>query len=127
MGHRPGAASLFAMLICMTLREFLCLLWTPFPFSISTCRALILSFVALANVLALSQPGWAEDRSIDGSGNNLANPLWGSAGTDYLRELSGAHYADGISMPLVAGLPSARLLSNALMTQGETSVLDSRG
>src|SRR2546423_11537144 len=50
----------------------------------------------------------AEDRSYDGTGNNLANPLWGSAGTDYLREASGAHYADGIWTPVVAGLPSAR-------------------
>src|SRR3954469_25686574 len=68
----------------------------------------------------------AEDRTFDGTGNNLANPLWGSAGTDYTREASGAHYADGISAPIVAGLPSARLVSNAMMTQGEDSVLDSR-
>src|SRR3954468_17754992 len=68
----------------------------------------------------------AEDRLYDGTGNNLANPLWGSAGSDYLREASGAHYADGISAPQVAGLPSARAVSNSLMTQGENSVLDPR-
>src|SRR3954447_5917843 len=54
----------------------------------------------------------AEDRLYDGTGNNLANPLWGSAGSDYLREASGAHYADGIWAPVVAGLPSARAVSN---------------
>src|SRR5689334_25128943 len=61
----------------------------------------------------------AEDRSYDGTGNNLANPLWGSAGTDYSRKASGAHYADGIWAPVVAGLPSARTVSNSLMVQGE--------
>src|SRR5205823_4334154 len=43
-----------------------------------------------------------------------------------LREASGAHYADGMSSPAGASRPSARLISNALMTQGETSVPDSR-
>jgi hypothetical protein len=33
---------------------------------------------------------------IDGTGNNVANPTWGSAGTDLLR-LSPVAYADGIS------------------------------
>ena len=69
----------------------------------------------------------AEDRTFDGTGNNLANPLWGSAGTDYSREASGAHYADSISAPQVAGLPEHRAVSNSLMTQGEDSVLDPRG
>src|SRR5262245_57375157 len=83
--------------------------------------------VAVLAVLLTCDVGQTEDRTFDGSGNNLANPLWGSAGTDYSREASGAHYADGISAPQVVGLPSARAVSNSLMTQGEDSVLDPRG
>jgi hypothetical protein len=54
--------------------------------------------------------------SIDGTGNNLANPDWGSAGTDLLR-IAAAAYADGVSAPAGAGLPSARAISNALSDQ----------
>src|SRR3954462_7495093 len=86
-----------------------------------------LLWAALGLLAAMSLPCGAEDRSIDGTGNNLSNLLWGSAGTDYGREASGAHYADGISTPIVAGLPSARAVSNMMMTQGENSVLDPRG
>src|SRR4051812_43713477 len=88
---------------------------------------LVATVFLLLNFEPGQRPVRAEDRSFDGSGNNLANPLWGSAGTDYLREASGAHYADGIWSPVVAGLPSARAASNALMSQGENSVLDPRG
>src|SRR5262249_17042581 len=59
--------------------------------------------------------------SIDGAGNNLANPTWGSAGTDLIR-LAGTAYADGISVPRGEGvqagtLPGARLISNLLAVQ----------
>src|SRR5438477_3041038 len=37
-----------------------------------------------------------EVQSLDGSGNNLAHPEWGKAGTDYPRLLA-ARYADGHS------------------------------
>jgi len=47
--------------------------------------------------------------SLDGSGNNVANPTWGQAGTPYTRFLP-ARYADGRSQP-VAG-PNTRLVSN---------------
>ncbi len=39
-----------------------------------------------------------EAEPIDGVGNNLANPLWGSAGSDLLR-LTAAAYADGVDSP----------------------------
>ena len=45
-------------------------------------------------------------RSIDGTGNNLANPDWGAAGTDLLR-IAPAAYADGVSAPAGADRPSA--------------------
>src|SRR5689334_5973501 len=58
--------------------------------------------------------------SLDGTGNNLANPDWGSAGTDLLR-IAAAAYADGVSAPAGAGLPSARAISNALSDQTDPS------
>ncbi len=42
-------------------------------------------------------------RSIDGTGNNLAHPTWGTAGTDLIR-----------IAPAGADRPSARVISNAL-------------
>src|SRR4051812_22196395 len=56
--------------------------------------------------------------AIDGSANNLAHTLWGSAGSDLLR-IAAANYTDGISAPLSAGLPSARAISNAVAAQAE--------
>src|SRR5690242_1270204 len=91
---------------------------------LSLCRSRVW-FAMRCGVLVLLVQGAtasgarAEDRSIDGTGNNLANPLWGSAGSDYSREASGAHFADGISAPITAGLPSARAVSNVMMSQGE--------
>jgi hypothetical protein len=70
------------------------------------------------NVEALeerAQPS-AGVRSIDGTGNNLANPIWGAAGTDLIR-VAPAGYADGVSAPALANDPSARAVSNALSDQ----------
>jgi len=66
-------------------------------------------------------------RSYDGTGNNLANASWGAAGTQYLREASGAHYADGRSAPAGSDRPGARELSNALASQGDLVTADERG
>lgn len=57
-----------------------------------------------------------ETRSIDGSGNNVANPSWGAAGTNLLR-LTTVEYGDGISTPAGASRPNARVISNALNAQ----------
>jgi hypothetical protein len=72
-------------------------------------------------------PAAPEFRSYDGSGNNQAHPEWGCAGTDYLRERSGARYADGKSAPAGADRPSARAISNAVSDQGEAVTQDARG
>ena len=56
--------------------------------------------------------------SINGTGNNLANPIWGSAGTDLLR-LVAAAYADSISAPALATDLSARAISNILNNQAD--------
>jgi peroxidase len=69
--------------------------------------------------------------SIDGSGNNLANPSWGQAGQDLYRGIVAANYGDGISTPTgtnaqgVETLPNARLISNLLGAQ-TGDVLDNR-
>ncbi len=58
--------------------------------------------------------------SVDGTGNNEANPDWGSTGSDFIR-MAEADYADGISSPKGTNRPSPRLISTTLSTQsGET-------
>jgi hypothetical protein len=54
--------------------------------------------------------------SVDGTGNNLANPGWGSADTDLIR-VSPAAYADGVSAPSLPQDQSARAISNILNDQ----------
>lgn len=58
-----------------------------------------------------------ETRTIDGAGNNLANPTWGSAETTVLR-LASIAYTDGLDSPAGEGRPSAREVSNAIFAQG---------
>ncbi len=55
-------------------------------------------------------------RSIDGTGNNIAHPEWGAAGTQ-LRRLTTIGYRDGISNPGGITRPNARLISNELFAQ----------
>ncbi len=82
------------------------------------------SFAALG--FATSVPATAATfRSIDGSGNNIANPTWGQADTQVFRLLPPA-YEDGISAPAGADRPSARAISNAVLSQSG-SVTNSLG
>jgi len=60
-----------------------------------------------------------EYRTFDGTGNNLMNPVYGSAGIPLLR-ISGSAYADGISAPAGAGRKSAREISNIVVAQAES-------
>jgi hypothetical protein len=64
------------------------------------------------------EPRWLLSgfRSIDGTGNNLQNPDWGSAGVDLLR-IAPAAYGDGVSSPAGADRPSARVISNTVSAQ----------
>lgn len=64
-------------------------------------------------------------RSIDGTGNNLANPTWGSAGIDFIR-LTPSAYSDGIAAPAGTDRPSARAISNAVVDQGSDEILSGR-
>jgi peroxidase len=79
------------------------------------------------DALASQTPAGPNYRSIDGRGNNLDHPRWGSAGVDYLREASGAAYPDGRSAPAGASRPSARVVSNAIVDQGDVETEDERG
>lgn len=56
-----------------------------------------------------------EFRSIDGWGNNLANPEWGQVLTNLGRGSSGAHYADGIGEMVARENP--RVISNTVVAQ----------
>jgi hypothetical protein len=64
-----------------------------------------------------------EARSLDGSGNNLAHPHWGEAGTPYLRRAPSA-YADGIGQ-MVEG-PGARYVSNRVFNDIAQNVFSAR-
>ena len=81
-------------------------------------------FIVLLSILAVggcseSSNSIVDDtRSIDGSGNNLNNPLMGATFTELVRYIF-SDYEDGISEMQEAGLPSARLVSNIVCSQEE--------
>jgi hypothetical protein len=70
-------------------------------------------------------PGLAgiQFQTLDGSGNNVANPTWGQAGTNYLR-VAPARYADGRSA-MVAG-PNPRFVSNRVFNDVAQNVFSER-
>ena len=57
-----------------------------------------------------------ENRTFDGAGNNLANPDWGAAHTNLVRETTIA-YDDLISSPAGINRPNPRTISNVLFAQ----------
>ena len=71
--------------------------------------------VALIAISAVG--GYAENRSYDGSGNNLLEPTLGAAGTIFPR-VAPATYDDGASAPAVGTRANARTISNALCDSG---------
>jgi hypothetical protein len=64
-----------------------------------------------------------EIQSLDGSGNNRANPDWGLAGNDYSRETS-ARYADGVGEMVDA--PDPRLISNRVFNDTAQNLFSER-
>ena len=62
---------------------------------------------------------------IDGTGNNLQHPEWGSTGEDLLR-LAKAEYADAISAVGGEDRPSARLISNTVSDDEGQDVISDR-
>ncbi len=80
---------------------------------LAASAGLILAAALLAPAPAAAE---AEFRAIDGTGNNLSNPDWGSAGSLLLRR-SAPDYGNGISTPAGAGRASAREISNLVCAQ----------
>ncbi|MBT8484325.1 MAG: peroxidase family protein [Phycisphaerae bacterium] len=66
--------------------------------------------VCIGAALTLAMPADGEDRTFDGSGNNVANPTWGATGTPLLR-VGEAAYVDEISLPAGPTRPPARSVS----------------
>lgn len=87
-----------------------------FSFGAAAAAAGLITVAGSSIALAGGLPGY-ETRTIDGTGNNLANPLWGSAGVQLLRESSGSHYADGFNAPAGADRLSPREISNIIFSQ----------
>jgi peroxidase len=77
-----------------------------------------------AMVICLFQIGWlansthvlAEDRSFDGTGNNLAHLQWGAAQTDFTR-MTPVDYADKIATARLSGRPNPRSVGSALFRE----------
>jgi hypothetical protein len=67
----------------------------------------------------------ADIRPLDGVGNNLLHPEWGSTDENLLRRAP-AEYTDGIAAPAGTGRPSAREISNAVVDHPEEAVLNDR-
>jgi hypothetical protein len=64
-----------------------------------------------------------EIQSLDGSGNNLANPTWGQGGLPYSR-VAPARYADGRGAPVPG--PNSRMVSNRLFNDVHQNVFSER-
>ncbi len=64
-----------------------------------------------------------EARSLDGSGNNKANPQWGAVGQEYLR-VGRAHYADGVGAQLNG--VNARFISNRIFNDAGQNLFSER-
>lgn len=80
-------------------------------------RSLFSILIAACFVQWLGLPNaLGENRSFDGTSNNLSNPSWGAAGTP-LPRIAPADYSDGISTPAGASRPSSRLISNTAIKQ----------
>lgn len=88
-----------------------------------TVRLLVFMILSIG-LLGLGPRAYAESRTIDGTGNNLANPEWGSAGIQLLRT-EPAYYLDGYSEPAGYDRPSPRVISNIVAAQS-ASVLNRR-
>lgn len=91
--------------------------------------------VATAIVLAsagsaVMSPAGAQDglpfeiQSLDGSGNNQANPDWGLAGNDYSR-VAAPRYADGIGE--MVDRPDSRYVSNRVFNDSHQNLFSERG
>jgi len=89
--------------------------------SVAAVTLLAMAGVAVTNSAEAAVP--FEVQSLDGSGNNVANPTWGQANTPYSR-VAPARYADGRSQP-VSG-PNSRFISNRVFNDVNQNVFSER-
>lgn len=92
---------------------------------------LAMSVVLTTMVASVVTGGWPasaavpfEIQSLDGSGNNIANPTWGQSGQPYAR-VAPARYADGRSAPFSG--PNSRLISNRMFNDINQNIFSERG
>ncbi len=83
--------------------------------SVVSRNAVFAACGAAASVCFFTSAALADDRTIDGSGNNLTSVGMGMIGSDLSRGASGAHYADGLGSALLTANP--RAVSNAVSAQ----------
>jgi len=76
-------------------------------------------------LLTLTLSGFGEDRSIDGTGNNLANPMMGAAHQPFDR-MAPAMYGDGMDSMGGTTRPNPREISNVLCAQTD-NILNASG
>jgi hypothetical protein len=91
--------------------------------------ALVLAGLSSGNELAFGEIKCDRDyefRTINGTCNNLENPLYGSAGTELLR-ITPSAYSDGIQLPSGQDRPNPRIISNELAHQGDVSIPNNLG
>jgi len=101
---------------------------------LSTISIVILGLFVIADVnFSEAVPPVPEYRDVTGNGNNVANPTWGNAGENLIRDLTTPNndvalsdYDDGISTTAGMNRPSARAISNAIFAQS-FSVPDPNG
>ncbi|MCU7726330.1 peroxidase, partial [Actinoplanes sp. KI2] len=93
----------------------------PKPLTVTVVTALVMAGPAVPGPADAAVP--FEVQTLDGSGNNVAYPAWGRAGTPYTR-VAAARYADGISQE-VAG-PNARYVSNRVFNDINQNVFSER-
>lgn len=79
--------------------------------------------LSCAMVVAAAGTANAQYRTINGTGNNASNSLWGSAGME-IKRLGTAAYADGIGSMMDRG--NARSISNIVSSQVATQNTNSR-
>lgn len=66
-----------------------------------------------------------EIQALDGKGNNIANPNWGSVDEPLMR-IAAADYGDGVNSPAGADRPSARTISNTFSINPEDGIANDR-
>lgn len=85
---------------------------------------LSVAMVFSAGALIAAAGARADVRTIDGTGNNLSNPVWGCTNSALMRGASGAHYLDGIGQMMPRANP--RAASNAISAQTPTGLGNAR-